>query len=105
MCRMCCTFAGYGSHLRVLRVSKVPCRVLLGSTPRTEEAHPVASLRARHSRSCELGGKETAAPEDGQRKILGCTCRPTYSIRHHLGGNRYVSKKLDGPAKKQLAKA
>lgn len=63
----------------------------------------MASLRARHSRSCALGGIESAVPESG--KLDGCTCHPSYSIRHHAGANKYVTKKLDPPANKQLKKA
>lgn len=63
----------------------------------------MASLRARHSRSCALGGVETRVPDSG--KVDGCSCHPSYSIRHHAGSNKYVTKKLEAPANKQLKKA
>jgi integrase len=39
----------------------------------------MASLVARHSRKCALGGKELAAPETGP--IPGCTCKPSFAAR------------------------
>ena len=42
----------------------------------------MAAIRARHSRACALEGKETAGPTREAEKIPGCTCRPSYSIRH-----------------------
>jgi integrase len=45
----------------------------------------MASLRARHSKKCALGGRETAAPHVERDRIDGCTCKPMYSIRGAAG--------------------
>jgi integrase len=55
----------------------------------------MASLRARHSRTCALGGIETKAPQSERERVAGCTCRPTYSIRGAAGkGHERVGRDL-----------
>lgn len=54
-------------------------------------------MRARHSRTCALGGIETKAPLREREKIPGCTCPrgPTYSIRGASGnGHERVGRDL-----------
>ena len=48
----------------------------------------MASLRARHSRLCALGGIETRGPLTERARIPGCDCKPLYSIRGARGANR-----------------
>jgi integrase len=48
----------------------------------------MASLRARHSRLCALGGIETRGPLTERARIEGCTCKPLLSIRGARGANR-----------------
>lgn len=55
----------------------------------------MASLRARHSRTCALGGIETKAPANERERMPGCTCKPTYSIRGASGkGHERIGRDL-----------
>jgi integrase len=76
----------------------------------------MASLRARHSKNCALGGRETAGPRfEGDKiskeidgRLVVCsgkpTCQPTYSIRGAAGdGHEHVGKNLR-QALRKLAK-
>jgi integrase len=55
----------------------------------------MASLRARHSRTCNLGGKETTTPREERETIPGCSCRPVYSIRGASGaGHERIGRDL-----------
>ncbi len=55
----------------------------------------MASLRARHSKTCDLGGRETTAPREERETIPGCSCRPVYSIRGASGaGHERIGRDL-----------